>query len=175
MVYPNVSRVDHGSTHAYVVRLQRQGKESNKSFSDATYGGRRKAKLAAIAWRDQMARLLPAPIPLGVRNGASLKPPGYSYIDRRSLLNQHGGRQDFIVAFLRIENRRHLTTKWSVDKWGPIVARRKCMEWLTRKKAELAARLAQPRRLGAKGATPGLSKASGDKRRTSRPPREFRA
>lgn len=144
VVHPNVSRVDYGSNHGYSVRLCRNGSETNKLFSDGVYGGKDKAKAAAIAWREAQARKLGPAMPLGHRGG-DIKPPGYSYIKRKTayVYKDDGTKVPFDawVGFLRIENRKHLITKWSIDKWGPIKAKRKCKAWLAQRTAELQERL----------------------------------
>lgn len=143
VVHPNVSRVDYGHNHGYFVRLQRKGKETNKLFSDSAYGSKRKARLAAIVWREETASKL-GPL----ERGGGVKPPGYSYIKRMLAFNYLGGaRQEFKawVGFLRIEHRGHLSTKWSIEKWGDKEARRRCEGWLLLKKTELAFRLARAR------------------------------
>jgi hypothetical protein len=58
----HINRIDSDSNHTYAwrVRIQRKGFTINKSFSDSHYGGKRKALLAAKAYRDELIRLVPA-------------------------------------------------------------------------------------------------------------------
>lgn len=135
VVHPNVSRVDYPGTHGYTVRIQRDGKVTNKFFSDS--GHKREALAAAISWREATAR--------GIPPMRRIQPPGYSYLKRGICFDYAGDfRYEYAawVGFLRIEDRKHLVTKWSIDKWGDEEARRRCEDWLARRKADLASRLA---------------------------------
>ena len=52
----NITRIDHEAsrTYAWRVTLQRHNKIVTKPFSDAIYGGRRKALKAALEYRDAL-------------------------------------------------------------------------------------------------------------------------
>lgn len=54
----NIIRVDHEAsrTHAWRVTLQRHNDIAVKTFSDAIYGGKRRALKAAEAYRDELLR-----------------------------------------------------------------------------------------------------------------------
>lgn len=54
----NIIRVDHEAsrTHAWRVTVQRHNDIAVKTFSDAIYGGKRKALKAAEAYRDELLR-----------------------------------------------------------------------------------------------------------------------
>jgi hypothetical protein len=54
----NIIRVDHEAsrTHAWRVTVQRHNDIAVKTFSDAVYGGKRKALKAAEAYRDELLR-----------------------------------------------------------------------------------------------------------------------
>jgi hypothetical protein len=54
----NITRVDHEAsrTHAWRVTVQRHNDIAVKTFSDAIYGGKRKALKAAEAYRDELLR-----------------------------------------------------------------------------------------------------------------------
>ena len=55
----NIIRVDHSKasrTHAWRVTLQRHNDIAVRTFSDAIYGGKRKALKAAEACRDELLR-----------------------------------------------------------------------------------------------------------------------
>ena len=54
----NIIRVDHEAsrTHAWRVTLQRHNDIAVRTFSDAIYGGKRKALKAAEAYRDELLR-----------------------------------------------------------------------------------------------------------------------
>lgn len=141
VVHPNVSRVDYEHNHGYSVRIQRKHKETSKLFSDAVYGGKLKAKRAAIQWREKMLKELGAVI---WGRSRPQNPPGYSYIQRKpvTVTTTKGSHETMCwVGFLRIEGGKHLSTRWSVPKWGSRKAKANCEAWLARKKAELEARL----------------------------------
>jgi len=50
---PNVRRVDVGRTHGWQFFCSRAKKHVTKLFSDRAYGGKRKAKAAAVEYRDK--------------------------------------------------------------------------------------------------------------------------
>lgn len=141
VIHPNVSRVDYPRSHGFLVRFQRtQGGVkaiTSKLFSDSTYG--KTARVKAIAWREAMAKTLRAPYV-----GRSAYPPGYNYVKRMRVTNSvNGVRHSYMayVAFLRIEDGRHLMTRWSIEKWGASTARERCNDWVARKTGELERRL----------------------------------
>lgn len=125
------------------MRFERSGIETLKFFSDGAYGGKRRARDAAIEWRDTTIKKLP-PSMGGRGHQGEVKPPGYFYVKRMKVSARSGNRKfmyDAFVAFLRIEDRKHLSTRWSIDKWGKEVARSRCEAWVERKTQELEARL----------------------------------
>lgn len=125
------------------MRFERGGIETLKFFSDIAYHGKRRARLAAIEWRDATIKELP-PSMGGRGHQGEVKPPGYFYVKRMTVSACSGKRKfmyDAFVAFLRIEDRKHLSTRWSIDKWGKAVARSRCEAWVERKTQELEARL----------------------------------
>lgn len=52
----NIRRMDNDAhrTHAWMVQVQRNNRISKKMFSDGVYGGKRKALLAALSYRNQL-------------------------------------------------------------------------------------------------------------------------
>ena len=54
-------RIMIGGLEYWQVRIKRRGKGGSKTFSFAGYGGNRKAKKAAIAYREKLLRTLPPP------------------------------------------------------------------------------------------------------------------
>jgi len=56
-----ITRIDSNSTHCWWVRIQEVPKPTyiQKSFSDGQYGGKRKARLAAIEFRDKTLAKMP--------------------------------------------------------------------------------------------------------------------
>lgn len=121
-------------------------------FSDSVYGGQFQALRAALAWRMKIARKLRPPQKMGVEFG-EVNPPGYHYVKRMPSHNYRNGlRQDYdsFVGFLRIENRKHLSTRWSIEKWGAAAAESHCREWLAEKLKELRLRRAKRGTRGAR-------------------------
>lgn len=128
----HITRLDYDRSHGWWVRFARirHGKVvlvAQQQFSDGKYGGKQKALVAAVKWRDQQAKLVDPP-----RNARL--PPGHGYV-RRAVLD---GR-DVFEGWMRLPKGKVARTKWHVDVWGPIVAKRRCNEWLARKRLELAA------------------------------------
>lgn len=56
----NLRRIDNEetATRAWIVIIKRRGRAVHKYFTDNIHGGRRKARLAARAWRDEMLKKL---------------------------------------------------------------------------------------------------------------------
>lgn len=140
VVHPNVSRFEYPGEYGYRVRFSRLDDDGvpstvTKSFSDAVYG--RRARALAIEWRENYAKNL-AP------RESRAQPPGYWYIKKMRVSNNSQGELHHYLAyvgFLRIEDRRHLSTRWSIDKWGERIAKRRCQEWVEKKTSELKLRL----------------------------------
>ena len=58
----NISRVDSGSTHGWLVRFQREGEKYSRFFSDGAHGGRDAGFETARRWRDERrAEIGPTP------------------------------------------------------------------------------------------------------------------
>lgn len=58
-----LARMDYGRTHGWWIRLQYANQQ--KMFSDRKWGGKRKALLAAIRYRNEMRKQFPVPAPRG--------------------------------------------------------------------------------------------------------------
>lgn len=56
--YKLITRIDHGSTHGWNVRIIYRGVTRSKLFSDGPHGGRQRALEAARAYRDREYRRL---------------------------------------------------------------------------------------------------------------------
>ena len=122
----NVSRVDSGNTHGWLVRLQRDGRITSKLFSDRAHGGRDDALRRALAWRDeQRARLGPVrhdPSRLHSpearrRNRQVLTRTGMTGIGFQ-LRPYGGGRVPYVTAYWIDANGRRRQTSFSVAKHG---------------------------------------------------------
>ncbi len=143
VVHPNVSRIEYPEDQGYRVRFSSRDDEGvtstkTRSFSDSVYGKRRARELA-IEWREDYAKSLKKS---GRKSRA--EPPGYGYVKKmRVSNNSQGVRHHYLayVGFLRIEDRRHLSTRWSIEKWGEEIAKRRCEAWLKKRQRELKARL----------------------------------
>jgi hypothetical protein len=132
--HQNITRMDYARAHGWWVRIYRNcaGKQKNclsQLFSDGVYGGKRKALVAAIAWRDQMLELLPAK-----KQSGALRPPGYGYVVRYQGSNRW-------TAWLRTEGRGVKSTRYSIARWGADGAYDKAAAWLKREQRAVRARL----------------------------------
>lgn len=56
-----VVRIDHKSTHGYQVRIPVEDRQESTFFADGKQGGKKKAKLAAIAFRDKKIKEMGLP------------------------------------------------------------------------------------------------------------------
>lgn len=122
----NISRVDSGATHGWLVRFQREGRLTSKLFSDAKHGGREAALARAEAWRDeQRERLGP------VRQDASrLLSPEARRRNRQVLTRTGvtgigfqvrpygGGGVPYVTAYWIDEGGRRRQTSFSVARHG---------------------------------------------------------
>jgi hypothetical protein len=130
-----ITRIDSKRTHCWWVRFQRVLADGSvrpivgKTIPDARHGGKLKAHAAAKAFRDRAARLVPPPrrIPRNV---------GHGYVRRTEI----GGRPVW-EGWIRLEGKRCSRTKWFIDVWGSRVAKRRCTEWLERKRGELGRKM----------------------------------
>jgi hypothetical protein len=102
----------------------------SKLFSDAVHGGKRKALLAAIAWRDQMATTVRPPRRTRAARGA---PTGYV---KRTQITRRAGASRVYVAWIRMPDGRAASTSFSIEKWGVKEAKRRCELYLARKRRE---------------------------------------
>ena len=142
----HITRLDYERCRGWMVRIQRTLKKGvtlfSKFFGDASYGSPRKALKAARIWRDDT--LVKVPPPKG-RHTGQVVPPGYGYV-RKTVIRYtdgHGVCHSYRawVGWLRIEDRKCLTTKWSIDKWGNQKARRFVDEWLEASRRDLRKRM----------------------------------
>lgn len=64
MAIPHISRIDQAKsrTHSWCVTVQRRGRVYHRHCTDSVYGGKRKAREAAKAYRDTLiTKLKPLP------------------------------------------------------------------------------------------------------------------
>lgn len=132
--HKNITRFDYGNTHGWWVRFQRtsaSGAERlfSKMFSDAVHGGTAKALRAAIAWRDQTAKALSS-VPRPRKSHAG-------YIKQVELARR-GGPSRVYLAWIRLPDGRAASTTFSIAKWGKAAAKRRCQQYLERKRREAA-------------------------------------
>lgn len=129
--YPQITRFDYGRSHAWWVRIEREGFVRRRLFSDGAYGGRWSALEAAQKYRDIQLRR--APIRKNGKHG-------------KQLLNQEGNckRQeryvyvrgkkpyavDSWVVWIKVSPYRLASSNWSIEKWGVREAKRRALEWL---------------------------------------------
>lgn len=133
----NITRVDHARTHAWWARIYRTDESGEKNclsqmFSDGVHGGKRKALVAAKAWRDRMLELLPR----AKNSGYGLKPPGYGYVTR-AMRKRRVGVHPVWVAWIRLDDRRAASSNFSVTVHGERGAKRKAEAYLAAKRREL--------------------------------------
>lgn len=133
----NITRYEYGRTRAWWVRFQVGDKSDivGQLFSDATYGGKRKALQAAIAWRDAQA-----PKVYRQRKPRPYHGPGPGRIWRQTTSHTRNGwvyTYNAWHAWIRV-GPRHCATKWSIDKHGSAFAKAKVEAWLKKKRAEQA-------------------------------------
>lgn len=63
MKHKYISRIDSGNTHCYFLRiLEKRDDGIRKAFSDGMFGGKRKALLAAVKFRDEFLKRFPIDI-----------------------------------------------------------------------------------------------------------------
>lgn len=129
----NITRMDYERNHGYWVRFQRGTGLTSASFSDAAYGGKRKALAAARAWRDRVLRqrlVLPA------QSSRERVPAGHGYL-RKKDVRQRVGVYPQWIAWVRLADGRNATTRYSIEKHGDRKAKRLAEAWLRKKRAEM--------------------------------------
>jgi len=126
---PNIRRVDVGHTHGWQFFCSRTGKHVTKLFSDRTYGGTRKAKAAAVKYRDSYLTKLVAPrkVISHRRSSRGLKTPGVIKVTEP---RQHG-------TYVRIRAQVRYPKKverrsWNVEEHGLDEAIRLATNWRKR-------------------------------------------
>jgi ribonuclease HII len=122
-----ISRIDAGSTHCYYVRAGYGIKEcTNKTFSDTSYGGKRKALITAKQWRDKEIK--------------RLAPKLRAY---RALRHRHFGvgvhlakdkrfdppKLSWRATFWSKPQDRQLTKTFSVNRYGNCKAKQLATQW----------------------------------------------
>lgn len=136
-----VKRFAYGRSRGWFARISRksQGVVRQKMFSDAVYGGTRKAWRAAVEWREAQERELGPPQWSRAGNDVGL-PVGTVRYTRTTKYRQRrdGGEVwvDVLEVRLKLGAGRWLITRWSVDKHGLTKARRECRRWVRNTKAE---------------------------------------
>ena len=134
---PNITRLDYPRSKGWWVRFQigNKSKVLSKLFSDGPHGGKRKALTAAKIWADEMRPTVAYRRPPRQSAGPG---PGriverrYFYADRSGDIVAYRA----VMAWILVAPGKLAATRWSIDKWGRAEARKRCEEWLARKRRE---------------------------------------
>lgn len=132
----NITRMDYGRTHAWWVRIYRGTGDQKRCvsalFSDQKHGGKRKALASARAWRDlQLKKLGP-----GLHGGSRVE-LGYGYVKRIDVVQRSGSVYPHWEAWIRVDHRKWVSTKRSIEKHGLVKAKRLCEAWIIRRRSKL--------------------------------------
>jgi hypothetical protein len=117
-----ITRCDYEHSRGYWVRYkQRTPHAAQKFFSDAKLGGKRKALLGAIAYRDELVKQRPGDTYGAMPNGGTVK-----------LIWRTQGPWQYLTwaAEIQVERGRRLKRFWSVLKYGEAAGKRLAKEWL---------------------------------------------
>lgn len=131
----NITRMEYERTRGWWVRFQRNDPRTgakavtSRLFSDATYGGKRKALAAAMKWRDRTAKKVP-PSRRSIHQGKRIV---YGYV-RRCLLKRRVGWSDVWTGWMRLADGRAAMTSASIERWGKAEALRRVEAWMRRKR-----------------------------------------
>jgi len=125
--------MDYKRSHGWWVRFECRAYPVSKFFSDFSYGGKLKARRAAIEYRDWILTKIPPRVRKPV-------PPGPGYIKRetRSYYNAAGDLVTYEswMSWIRVAPKKAASTNVSIDKWGTRKAQKWVLDWLTRKRLE---------------------------------------
>jgi hypothetical protein len=130
----NISRLDYRRGHGWWVRFEYRDHHISKMFSDSLWGGRMKARAAAIKYRDKVQLALPER-----HHGPDMLPgPGRIWKERRCYLSLSGTRKYFNAwtAWIMLTPRHPASTNFSIDKWGTRKAKKMTQLWLDKKRGE---------------------------------------
>lgn len=132
----NIRRMDDAArrTHAWLVQVQRHNQIAIKMFSDSVWGGKRRALVAARAWRDEHTQALAEQVHalwrrnrLRRNNRSGLV--GVARHERKPDANGHKtGGPAFWMASWTGEHGRTRQRKFSVKRWGERGAKQQAME-----------------------------------------------
>jgi hypothetical protein len=106
------------STRGWYVQVAWNGKKHTKFFSDGKLGGKGKARLAAIAWRDATELKIGKP-----QTSDPVIHPRYRRKDVGVSLSEKDGSPVFHVSWVE-KNGRHGRTTVSIKKWGKNEAKK---------------------------------------------------
>lgn len=132
--HKNITRMDYKRTHGWWVRFERLGRLISKTFSDGCYGGKRKALVAAIEYRDEVFKTLPPR-----HHGPDVLPgPGRIWRERRSYVSLSGKRMYYNAwtAWIMLSPQHPASSNFSIDKWGVRRAKSRILVWLDQKRKE---------------------------------------
>ena len=130
----HIYRIDHAKsrTHSWLVTVQRRGRIYHRHFTDAVYGGKRKALAAAKVYRDSLiASLRPLTrlerCRIKKRNNRS----GISGVTKIETWEQNRGRRyhrRYWLAQWPIGNGKAQTKKFSITRYGEHGARQRALQ-----------------------------------------------
>ena len=124
-----ITRFDYRRTHGWFVRFERKAGTVRKLFSDRVYGSRAESLTQALKFRDACIKTI------GVSSANKVTPGNLkkAVIARR---NRSGEWHYYPVwtAWIRIAPGRLVSSKWSIDKWGHKIAKKKALAWLETKR-----------------------------------------
>ena len=134
-----ITRLDHGSTHGYWVRIQRRvfGKAYTKFFADKKWGGAERALGAAVDFIASIESQIPKKLYADRRP----KEGGYGYVRRGTVKykSKSDGTLKTYEAFIpwyEFADGQRAMTKYSIPKWGEQDAKHKAELWLGRQRAK---------------------------------------
>lgn len=129
-----ITRFEFGRTRAWWVRIQRLSFNKTKLFSDKAYGGKRKALLAAMKYRDAILKKAPKKKHAWSNQ---LNAGGYRRHDRYVQKNgQKVYRIDSWTAWIRTAPYKPQVRSWSIETLGVREAKHRMLEWLSAKQKE---------------------------------------
>ncbi|MDX2128077.1 MAG: AP2/ERF family transcription factor [Chloroherpetonaceae bacterium] len=140
----HISRIDSGATHAWFVRMRRNGKVFSKTFSDRKLGGKDASLQKAIQFRDEMLGQLDHIAGIQIPRFRFLKEnkrnkSGYTGVLKLSRTQYGILREDYVAQWH--EERYKLRRKYfSIAKFGEEEAFRLAKEYREKMMKKLAKR-----------------------------------
>lgn len=122
-----ISRIDADYTHCWYVRAGYGFKEAtNKTFSDSLYGGKGKALIAAMKWRDkEIKKLKPKIIAWQEKQNRHFGKGYHVAVDNRFDPPKESWRATYWSKKLG----RQLTKTFSINRYGNARAKKLAKQW----------------------------------------------